>query len=144
MSRRLAFLLVFGVAGCYGYYPPSPSAAGRDILVNLTDSGSVVLARVVGPSVVGVQGRFLSDSEGTLVVNASGVRLRDGREAPWRGERIAIPHSLIATTSERRFSRGRTTLFSGVVAVALVALRQAFQGEGGGFGGGTPGTTGPK
>jgi len=142
-----AATLFVAATGCYGYYPPreAVSPLGREVVVNLTDSGSVVMARVVGPAVTSIEGRLLADSAGSLMLSASLVRLRDGNETDWKGERISIARPLIAGTAERRFSRARTTLFSGAIAVALVALREAFGGNGfGGTGGRTSGQSGAR
>jgi hypothetical protein len=142
--RPISLMLLGASIGCYGYYPPRESVLplGREVAVNLTDSGSVVMARVVGPSATSIEGRLLADSAGSLLLSASTVRFRDGNENDWKGERISIARPLVAGTAERRFSRARTTLFGGTVAVALVALREAFGGAGfGGTGGRTSGQT---
>lgn len=128
--RRLAPLLVL-VSGCYGYYPIAESSpAGHEVQVTLTDSGAMVLARQVGPFADELNGRLVNASGNELVLSMSSVHQRDGNETSWRGERVAVPKPLVARLEERRFSRARTTLFSGAMAVALVAMRQAFQGPG--------------
>jgi hypothetical protein len=144
--RRIASVALLGLWGCYGYYPQTTSLApvGREVQVNLTDSGSFALARTLGPSVVGVQGLLLADSAGSLVVTARGIVQRDGYQAEWRGERIVIPHTLVANTVERRFSRARTTVFSAAIVASLVAIRQAFQGRGAGAGSTGAGPTTPR
>ena len=128
--HRLAPLLVL-VSGCYGYYPITESSpAGHDVQVTLTDSGAVALARQIGPFADALNGRLVSVSGNDYVLAMASVHQRDGNETSWRGERVAVPRPLVARLEERRFSRGRTTLFSGAVAIALVAVRQAFQGTG--------------
>ena len=73
------------------------------------------------------------------------TRSREGYETPWRGERVVVPHVLVSQVEERRFSRARTTVFGAVLGVALVAMRQAFSGQGGSFGTPSPsGTAGGK
>jgi hypothetical protein len=145
MKRLLVSLLALN-AGCYGYYPVSGATpSGREVELALTDSGSVVLARQVGQGVVAIAGRVAGDSSGALLLNMASTRTRDGNETGWRGERVAVPRALVATMGERRFSRGRTTLFGGALAVALVAIRQGFGGTGASSGGsGLPTTTGPR
>lgn len=147
MRRAFCFVGLAFAAGCYGYYPePEPSSlVGHQLLLTLTDSGSVVLARQLGPSIDAVAGRLTADSATKFMVAIAMVRRRDGIEADWRGEVVGIAHPLVAEVSERRFSRGRTTLFSAALGIALVAIREAFQGEGGGFGGTSPsGTVGGR
>jgi hypothetical protein len=85
------------------------------------------------------------DSSGTIVLSMTGSRKRDGLESDWKGERVAVPRALVANVTERRFSRARTALFSGALAVALVSMRQAFGGSGASSpGSGLPGGTGAK
>lgn len=147
MSRRaLPLLVLFGAGGCFGYYPASGAQpAGRDVQVTLSDSGAVVLGGQIGYGAEAILGHVQSDSDNRLVLAVSGVRQRDGNEVSWKGERLAVPHPLIREVEERRFSRARTTLFSGALAVALVSLRQAFGGSGGSSAGsGLPGQGGTK
>ena len=130
MNRSAALLLVL-LSGCYGYYPSaSPTPAGHDVEVTLTDSGAVALARQVGPSAEAIRGRLSTDSAADLVLAATGVRQRDGNDVDWKGERVAIPRLLAAKVTERRFSRARTALFSAGIAISVIALRQAFSGDG--------------
>jgi hypothetical protein len=147
MSHRvLLFLTVVGSTGCFGYYPaPGAQPAGRDVQVTLSDSGSVVLAAQIGYGAETIFGHVQSDSESRLALLVSGIRQRDGSEVKWKGERIIVPKPLIRDLEERRFSRARTTLFSGALAVALVSLRAAFQGNGtSSAGSGLPGQGGTK
>jgi hypothetical protein len=130
--------------GCYGYYEPSgPGLTGRQLQLSITDSGAVVLAPQVGNAVETVEGKLLTDSASRYVVSVSGVRRRDGVEADWRGEPVSIPHSLVSTVMERRFSRARTTLFVAATTIAMVAAKHAFGGAGGATApGGSTGTGG--
>ena len=145
MRRRvLPFVVLLG--GCYGYYPVTPPGpVGRQVELTLTDSGAVVLGRQIGPYAEAVSGRVAADSANAIVVAMTGVRQRDGNETDWKGEHVSFPRQLVATMAERRFSRARTVLFSGAMAVALVAVRQALGGTGfGSLGGGSSGGTGRK
>jgi hypothetical protein len=145
MYRSAVPLLVL-LSGCYGYYPSiSPTPAGQDVQITLTDSGAVVLARQVGPSAEAIRGRVSSDSANALVLAVTGVRQRDGNDVDWKGERVAIPRLLVTTVEERRFSRARTVVFGAAVAISAFALRQAFSGEGFSFfGSGTVSKGGAK
>jgi len=74
------------------------------------------------------------------------VRRRDGIENEWKGESVAIPHALVSTVMERRFSRARTTLFAVATTIAMVAVKHAFGGAGGATapGGSTGNGGGPR
>lgn len=130
MRRRFTASLIL-LGGCYGYYPPStPAPVGRSVEVTLSDSGSVALARQIGPSATTISGRLTSDSAAALILAVTGVRQRDGNEVDWKGERVSVPRPLVMKLEERRFSRGRTTLFVGSVVVGLLVARSALGGSG--------------
>jgi hypothetical protein len=143
---RGAFAVVMATStvACYGYYEPiGRSLTGRQLQLSITDSGAVVLAPQVGNAVEAVEGKLLTDSASRYVVSVSGVRRRDGIEADWTGESVSIPHSLVSTVMERRFSRARTTLFVAATTIAMVAAKHAFGGTGGASApGGSTGTGG--
>ncbi len=133
--------------GCYGYYQPiAPNLTGHQLQLSITDSGSVVLAPQVGFQVDAVDGRLVTDSASRYVVSVTGVRRRDGIENEWKGESVAIPHALVSTVMERRFSRARTTLFAVATTIAMVAVKHAFGGAGGATvpGGSTGNGGGPR
>jgi hypothetical protein len=122
-------LIVLG--GCYGYYPPeTPAPVGKNVEVTLSDSGSFALARQIGPSAATINGRLTSDSANAIILAVTGVRQRDGNEVDWKGERVSVPRPLVVKLEERRFSRGRTTLFVGSVVVGILVARQALGGTG--------------
>src|SRR5262249_50827005 len=141
MKRRILFSVVL-LGGCYGYYPVTTAApVGREVQITLTDSGSVVLARQIGQGMDAVSGRVTGDSAYSILLALTSTRRRDGGDVDYKGERLAVPRALVATVEEKRFSRARTTLFSGAIAVALVAIRQGFAGPGSSSpGSGLPGT----
>jgi hypothetical protein len=145
--RLLTPLTLFGsslTVGCYGYYQPmTPSLMGHQVQLSITDSGAVVLAPQVGYGIESVDGRLLADTASRYVVSVTGVHRRDGLESDWKGEPVAIPHSLVSTVMERRFSRARTTLFALAGTIAMVAVKHAFGGAGGANApGGSTGTGG--
>jgi hypothetical protein len=145
LRRTVAGALLLSM-GCYAYVPPSTdtSLAGREVQLSLSDSGAVVLASTLGPSADAINGRVIRESDTSLYVAVSSVRRRSGNESPWTGEPLTIPRILVNNAGERRFSTSRTVLFSGAMAVALVAVRQAFHGQGGGGGGGRIGGGTPQ
>jgi hypothetical protein len=145
--RFVAFAIaVLTASACYGYYAPlNPDLTGRRIQLTLTDSGSVVLSPRVGFDIDAVEGELLTDSAGKYLMSVLTTRRRDGLENGWKGEAVAIPHTLVATLTERRFSRARTTMFVGATTFAMVAIKRIFGGAGGAnFPGGTPGGPAPQ
>jgi len=136
------------LSGCYEYLPVSatPELTGREVQVSLTDSGSAVLAPQVGYGIEAVDGRLVSDSDMRYRVAVTSIRRRDGQESDWNGESVNIPHSIVSTIMERRFSRARSTLFAAATTMAMVVARRAFGGTGGATtpGGNPGGGTGPR
>lgn len=152
--RALRPLAALGVAllatagGCYEYRPAAAGAVpmGRAVEVELTDSGSVVVARTVGPAVEAIAGTLVADSADELVLAVARVRRRDAGASPWGGERVRVPRPLVARVRTRQLSRTRSVLAGAAVAAGLLAARAAFAGLGGsnaGRGQG-PGSGSPK
>ena len=136
-----------GATGCYGYYQPAtPDLAGHEVQLSITDSGSVVLAPQVGWGIQALDGKVISDSDMRYQLAVTGIRRRDGQEIGWSGEYVNIPHAVVSTVMERRFSRSRTTLFAAATTIAMVAAKRAFGGAGGANapGGSTSGVGGPR
>lgn len=138
----VAFAGIIGI-GCFGYYRPiTPDLAGRRVQLSLTDSGAVVLAPRLGNEIESVDGTLTADSAAGYTVSVLSTKRRDGQENDWRGEAVMIPHSLVSSVAERRFSRARTMLFATATSIALAATKHAFGGGGGANApGGSP--TGP-
>lgn len=143
IAALIAFTSLF-TSGCYGYYQPStPDLSGRVLHLSITDSGSVVLAPQVGFGIQAVDGKLISDTDMRYQVAVTAIQRRDGMESGWNGEPVNIPHAVVSTVMERRFSRARTTLFAAATTIAMVAVKHAFGGAGGATApGGSPGTGG--
>lgn len=131
--KRISLVVLLPALGCYAYVPavPGGSLTDREVQLSLTDSGAVVMAPLVGPSIATVDGRLIRDSSETYLLNVTGTARRDGVEMEWRGERIAVPRVLVTSVATKQFSRGRTLLFGALTTGALVAIADAFVGGGG-------------
>ncbi len=139
IRAELALVLATTVTvGCYEYVPARDVGllAGRRVQLELTDSGSVALARLLGPSVEAVEGTLLADSARSYVLGVAVTRRRGGAESDWRGERVIIGHELVTSRSERSFSRSRTVFAGSLAAAAVIAITTALRGSGKGDGGG--------
>ena len=141
-------LITAVLSGCYEYLqvPVTPNLAGHEVQLSITDSGSLVLAPQVGYGIEAVDGKLISDSDMRYQVAVTSIRRRDGQESDWNGESVNIPHSLVSTIMERRFSRSRSALFAAATTMAMVVARRAFGGTGGATvpGGSPGGATGPR
>ena len=148
LTSRAAAACVALLCGCYNYYtrPSGDSLAGRRIRLALTDSGSVVLAGRIGPAVESVTGLLVDDTAGTYVMSLSSTQARSGLETDWNGERVTVPHALVARVEERRLSTTKTALLTAGTTALLVAVTSGFlNGGGSNAPGNTPGPpTGPR
>lgn len=143
MRSRLSALacLVAGVSclgnsACYAYLEPRTgdvaAVPGATVRLTLSDSGSVVLRPLIGPSAEAIEGTLVSDTSRAFVVHASSVSYRTGSEAGWRGETLTIDKSLISVAGVRQFSPGRTALFAGATLAMFLGVKQIFAGVGSG------------
>ncbi len=142
-ARMTAAVLLGMLCGCYNYRPlsaldPEP---GRRVAAELTDSGSVALARYLGPDVAAVDGRLLTVTDQELGLAVVTVRDRRGIEHYWKGETVTLPRGDIATLRERKLALGRSVALSVAGVGASLALLRAFgvYGAGSVSGGRPPG-----
>ncbi|HEX6966964.1 MAG TPA: hypothetical protein VF166_14325 [Gemmatimonadaceae bacterium] len=129
--RALALLLASSLlAGCYINVPIGTAVPddGTTLTVRLTDTGADTLARLIGPAVSTVQGRVLSAGQDSMVLAVQSVQLRSGVQQQWNGERVVLPRPTIAVVSERRLSRWRTALLTGLGMAGSVALVTSLSG----------------
>jgi hypothetical protein len=134
MRRLLLVTVLLLSAACYEYREPLTAvpAPGVRVSAELSDSGSMVLAKSVGPGVAAVEGQLLRVTDKEVELAVTGVRQHDGMQAPWRGERLTVSRDLLRDLHVRRLSRSRTTFLAGAAVVGAVIVRQAFRGSGGG------------
>lgn len=137
----LAVFSIWGGASCYTYRPPAttPKASER-LRLTLTSEGTVELARFLGPRVVVAEGALSSiRPDGAMVVAVDFVQTADGIRQPWSGEGlVTFPAAHIADVKQRMFLRrqsylGGAAIAAGLIAVAIIALKNSgAQGGGGG------------
>jgi hypothetical protein len=144
--RRTAITLAllpgaFGMLGCYAYYPAreSPVLQGQRVSFTLTDSGSVVLAPKIGPSVIAIEGTYAGDSSAAYLVDMLVTRQRNGVESDWTRERLAIARPLVSSVEYREFSAPRSIFAGTLAAIGVAAVTSALRGKGdnGSLGSGT-------
>lgn len=145
MRALASVLTALFLAGCYVNVPIGSTVPdrGTTLAVRLTDSGADTLARLIGPSVTTVQGNLVGGGNDSLVLAVRSVQLRSGTEQFWKGEQVTIPRGMIAIVSERKLSRWRTALLTGLAMAGSIALVASTNNGGieGRPGGGGPGQT---
>jgi hypothetical protein len=128
MRMAISMAAAWLAAACYDYQPlatPSPEP-GTYMVATLTDSGSEELARVLGPDVLVVRGRYLGDSDRGMLVSVSGVETKRGSVLSWAGETVALPVHDVAELEVRKLAKGRSALLVGAGVAGLVATTAAF------------------
>jgi hypothetical protein len=138
MKKTIAFLVLI-TTGCYTVLPitSSPPPAGTDLVLTLTDQGSSAMAAVIGPKSSGISGKYLGESSDSLYLGVSAVSQQDGNEQFWKGERVGVPRSAIATMRERKISMAKSALVAGAVVAALIGVSAAVSNGGAGSHSGT-------
>ena len=117
-------LLIAALTGCYTYRPIALEQTPRGAYVSaqLTDAGTAELGRLLGPSVVAVEGQLIDATTDQVSLSVKTTRQTNGVENFWTGETVDLPRLHVARVTERRFSRGRTALVGGSIAFALFGL----------------------
>jgi hypothetical protein len=121
-------ILPFGsvlLCACYVTTPvpaaPAP-VPGTKLHVQLTDVGTTSLAQYLGPNVTFVDGRLLSETDTSLALAVSGTTMRSGDEQFWKGENVSLPHSAIATLSQKKVSWWRSVILAGGIIGAVTSI----------------------
>ena len=131
------------LSSCHTYQPVTTTPpSGVRVRAELTDLGTVEMARHVGPGVGAIEGRVLEATDSVVTLGVLTVRNRNGIENYWKGERVAVPRELVSALSTRELSRARTTLAAGTLvgvaaAVAVLFATGTIGGSQGGGGGGS-------
>ena len=128
---------------CYHYVPLAQPDVVTATLVSaeLSTQGASEMAGTVGPDIRKVRGRVLDADEETLTLAMASVTDGRGIDISWKGEPVRFPRRFLADITQRRFSLGRTLLFSGAAFGGAVAASTILGGPsvtdifGGGSGG---------
>jgi hypothetical protein len=110
-------------SGCYTYAPAAQELApGMRVAYTVTDRGRVALADQVGSGVMRVEGTLLQNTGSEYIVAMARVRMIDGSTSRWAGERVTVSHDHVASSFERRFSKGRTATAIAATVVGVTAF----------------------
>lgn len=143
LLRLLALCGLTALVGCRTYVPidtdPQP---GTKVRAELSDQGAANVAALIGPRAVAVDGHVAAAGGPELVLAVSAVQRRDGLEEFWRGERVSIIRTDIASLRREKISPLRTGAVVGTAAALAYLLYNGiggWEGIGGGKGGLPPG-----
>ncbi|MGQ0537449.1 MAG: hypothetical protein ACT4R6_00760 [Gemmatimonadaceae bacterium] len=99
---------------------------GKQISLELTDAGAVLLAPSLGAQLEAVNGRVAMASDTAISLGVTSTRHRNGRESLWSGERVSVPLTAVARMQERRLDKQRSWLASGLAVAGVLLLGAAF------------------
>lgn len=98
----------------------------KEVVLELTDRGSVELAPRLGAELRLVAGRVLTFGDNGYEVGVTQTKNRSGLETIWRNEPVSIRAEHVRSVSERRLDKRRTWLTVGLSVLGVVALGEAF------------------
>jgi len=109
---------------CYNLQPTSVAVPepGTRIAFAINDVGRVALGGSMGPELRRVEGAFQSKNGDDYLVNVSGVELLQGGYQTWAGESVRINSSYVSAVYEKKFSKSKTALVVGGLAVAAATI----------------------
>jgi hypothetical protein len=113
------------VAGCYVLQPATGGAGlepGALMALEVNDVGRLALGGQMGPEIVSIEGRLVSAQADEYEVSVKSVKLIQGANQVWNGERVRIKKEYVAHTYERKFSKSQTIALSTVVVAALYVV----------------------
>jgi len=109
---------------CYNLQPMSVAVPepGTRVAFAINDVGRVALGGSMGPELRRVEGNLQSKDGDDYVVSVKGVDLLQGGYQAWAGESVRINSSYVSAVYEKKFSKAKTALAVGGVAVVAMAL----------------------
>lgn len=123
LRRRVVAAALLVSTACYSHRPVIGQTlpAGAQIIISINDAGRAALGGQLGPEISDIEGRLISKDSAEYVMAVSQLLLLRGGRQVWSGERIRVKTEFISIVNEKRFSKTRTAMVSGL-AVGAVAL----------------------
>ena len=114
---------VVWTSGCYSYAvrPVSEISPNSTITADINDVGRVALGDRVGPEVMQVEGKVVQRSDTSVRLLVTQVTYLNGNTEEWQGQEVGLRVQDVKSVTQRTFSRSRTALLIGAIAVGFVA-----------------------
>ncbi len=126
LAQRATLLTtaVLVLAGCYTTRPllTREPAPGQRVVLQLTDRGSVDMARLVGPNIMALEGTVSTVSPTEISLRVTRAEQRGGMDVSWSGEPIAVPTEAIAGMQERNLDKRRSWAMAGIIGALAITL----------------------
>jgi hypothetical protein len=88
----------------------------------LNDRGRVGLGPSIGSAAKSVEGLLQNPADSAYSLKVVSVGYLNGQMNQWGGEPLVVPKDFVGTTKSRQYSRSRTILTVGAIAVGAVLL----------------------
>jgi hypothetical protein len=112
------------LVGCYTLRPlgGAEPELGTRVAFDVNDTGRVALGGTMGPQIAQVEGQLIDKDSAGYLLAVSSIRLLQGGEQVWTGERVHLDSRYVGSAYGRRFSLGRTIGLSVVGAGGIAAF----------------------
>ncbi len=122
-------------AACFVYteVPATEPIADARAEFRLSDEGRLLMRNALGPGVLTVEGRIVSNDDSAWTVKVYRLTTLRGEPMNWTGEEVQIPHQAVSLVMRRDVDKGRSLVAAAGVTGAVVL----FVVSRGLFGGGT-------
>lgn len=129
-ATRLTALIFISSVGCYNVIPVANTtpAAGKELVVQLTDAGSAQLSGALGQATTMVRGAYLDSSSDTLRLAMIATTLANGEERLWNREIVGIPRQYVARLGQKELSPTKTAAVAALGILSAVAVKIGFSG----------------
>lgn len=126
LRRRVVAAALLVSTACYSHRPVVGQTlpAGTQIVISINDAGRSALGGQLGPEISDIEGRLISKDSTEYVMAVSQLLLLRGGRQVWSGERIRVKTEYISIVNEKRFSKTRTAMVSGLAVGAAALLFQ--------------------
>lgn len=140
--RTIAIATVASLfVACYTQRPLGMAAVApaTRVVAQVTDTGAVVMANVIGLAATEVEGIVADADASRWRLHVVRVEHRGGNAVMWNREVVAFPRIALTNVRERRIDKKRSWIVAGLITAAIVTATVLFSSVlGGDESGGTP------
>src|ERR1700738_1356423 len=128
IPTAVAVAALLMVSACYRYTPidGGSSSVGREVVLELSERGSIDLAPQLGAQLKSVSGRISDFSGDVYQVSVTQTTSRGGVETLWRGENAAVPRAYVTGVGDRQLDKRRTSVAAGLTVLGVALAGRAF------------------
>lgn len=128
VQAAVAVVTLLCVSACYKYTPieGGVSAVGREVVLELSERGSIELAPRLGAQLQSVSGRVSDYSDDIYQISVTQTTSHGGVETLWRGESAAVARAYVTSVGDRQLDKPRSWIVAGLTAFGVALAGKAF------------------